>query len=151
MIIRNLTERTLTVTAEDRANIKAAVARALAAPVPPDLCQRLRVADLAYVALADQKEARRLRPPSEGVTIPNGFTARFSFELQPPGLVRHLSVSVDRAGALPHPMAVWALAQEFGFRSPERARVWIEEYEPGREAVNVIELVEASASVAGHA
>jgi hypothetical protein len=84
------------------------------------------------------------RPPTEQVLIEHGFRCAISFEEQPVGLCRHLSVSVesDQPEALPNYTAVRALCTEFrlningpGFNG---CHVWIEEYEPGKLAVNVV-------------
>jgi hypothetical protein len=84
------------------------------------------------------------RPPTEQVLIEHGFRCAISFEEQPIGLCRHLSVSVESETpeALPNHQVVRALCAEFrlnikgqGF---DGCHVWIEEYEPGKFAVNVI-------------
>ncbi len=46
----------------------------------------------------------------------NTFTAVFSFTKFPPGLFRHLSVSIPDRTAYPNPMAVQMIAQLFGFK-----------------------------------
>lgn len=91
-----------------------------------------------------------VRPESEHVCIPRGYRAALSFEQQPSGLFRHLSVSVDTPGRLPHPEAIAALAREFGFTDfpPTVGRTWMEEFDPGHHAINVVELV---MPVGGHA
>lgn len=72
----------------------------------------------------------------------------FNFEYQPAGLFRHLSCALShkKGGKVPSYEAVKRIALEFGFTGwpPKNAyRVWAEEFEPGRYAVNVIELEEA--------
>jgi hypothetical protein len=85
------------------------------------------------------------RPPTEQVLIEHGFRCAISFEQQPIGLCRHLSVSIESETpeALPHQQAVAMLCREFGLKiglNFEGSHVWIEEYEPGKLAVNVVAL-----------
>jgi hypothetical protein len=90
--------------------------------------------------LADRKPGYVERPLSQQVIIPHGFRAAFSIEEQPGGLVRHLSVSVDEGAdqRMPNPMQFEMIAAEFGFTSFDQG--WTEEFDPGRWAVNVVEL-----------
>lgn len=96
------------------------------------------------------KAMNRAHRPEE-ILIPVGYRVCFSVEDQPHGLVRHLSVSVNKAGMLPHMLAVGMIAEAFEFRLGASAdeRVWTEEYEPGRYAVNVAELVEPTKDEGG--
>ena len=78
--------------------------------------------------------------------IVGSYQIAFSFEEQPSGLYRHISVSVAQRGKTPHPTAMQMIIKEFGFdcvlgAPPSRpARVWLEEFEPGHHAINVTEL-----------
>ena len=80
------------------------------------------------------------------VLIPMGYRAAISFEQQPAGLIRHLSVSVDTPGALPNPIAVNFVLQAFGFDAIEAgtSRIWTEEFQPGHSAVNIVQLEAAT-------
>ncbi|HEY2147255.1 MAG TPA: hypothetical protein VGH32_04915 [Pirellulales bacterium] len=99
-----------------------------------------REAPTRELKLADRPEG--YRPPSQFVELPVGYMVAFSIEEQPAGWLRHLSVSVDKKGKLPHPEAMRMIALEFGMaRSSSIARVWLEEFEPGHEAVNLVELI----------
>lgn len=62
--------------------------------------------------------------------IPNNYCATYTHEEQPGGIVcKHLSVSVSKPGALPHPMAVQILMLEFDFENPlSDAIVWKEKF-----------------------
>ena len=53
------------------------------------------------------------------------------------GLVLHLSVSVEGAGLVPHAVAVAALAEECGAKWPPLTG-WVEEWQPGCWALNVL-------------
>jgi hypothetical protein len=71
------------------------------------------------------------------------YLCAISFTEQPAGLVRHLSVSVRTPGKVPNEIAIQMLAEAFGFTSgwpPTRGRVFLEEFEPGHHAVNIVEL-----------
>ena len=93
------------------------------------------------------------RPRSAPVAL-GTYRAAISFEEQPNGIFRHLSVSSSRNPKnAPGPDVMQKVCKAFGF-SPElckmmktpkpnptkrHARVWAEEFEPGHLAVNVVE------------
>jgi hypothetical protein len=80
----------------------------------------------------------------EGYTchIPVGYRAVFSIENQGTFHVRHLSVSVDRAGKLPHPDAVQEIMGLFGFTNKLRnCMVKVEYLEDAGQAINVWEKI----------
>lgn len=89
-----------------------------------------------HLAIAD-RPPEFARPQSAQVIIPQGYRCAVTFEDQPCGRVLHLSVSVvGEPGAMPHPLAVEMIAEEFGCVAI--AKVYTEEYEPGEFAVNVL-------------
>lgn len=95
----------------------------------------------------DERPAKFIRPPSFYVNFPGGYSAAFSYEVQPAGLCAHLSVSVrgrERKGMMPSPEAVKAIAEEFGM-ADDIEKTWIEEFEPGEFAINLISVVEPAA------
>lgn len=134
----------------ERAQIKAAIERASANPV---LWETMRdhviMDDRPTLPLADRKPGLE-RPASEHLMLGNVRVA-YSHEQQPAGMLRHLSASVHKKGKLPHPVAIEEICAAFGFRHfpPIEGRIWIEEYEPGYEAVNVVEII--TPATAGHA
>jgi hypothetical protein len=82
------------------------------------------------------------------IKIPFGFTVTYTIEEQPQGWTRHLSVAADRSGRVPHPAAVDMLMREFGFRAAGVRQIeilWMEPLGNDRQAVNVVEYIEASA------
>ena len=91
--------RPLIITHEVEIAIDAAVASARQRPIPLDVIRKLAVPlDKKELTLADrQKQGAEqvIRPQSEHVLIPFGYRAAISFEQQPDGLCRHLSISVD--------------------------------------------------------
>lgn len=136
--------RALILNAETRKEIAEAVERARANPIVIDKAMQAAAADrdAAYVPLADRKPGP-VRPPSEHVLIPQGYRASISFEIQPVGLCRHLSISLDSPGRIPTIPAVQMISEAFGFGAfpPALGKVWIEEFQPGHSAVNILELV----------
>jgi hypothetical protein len=98
-------------------------------------------ADKPTMMLADRPAGFK-RPQSEIVELPVGYRANISFEEQPAGLCRHLSVSVDRPGMLPSIDAFAMIAHAFGFSAAHHSQVWVEEFKPGQNAVNVVQLDE---------
>lgn len=130
-----------------KAEIVAAIERARANPLP--LAETMKIAildDRTELKLADRK-GRPQRFNSQGLLLPGGFQVSFSFEEQPAGIVRHLSVSVDTPGKFPQPAAVEMIAKEFGFSGfpPDGGKVWMEEFRPGHYCINVAELAHPSA------
>jgi hypothetical protein len=138
--------RPLIITDEARRQATAAIERALKHPIPLDVIKQLAVPlDQKMLTLEDRKKAgaeKVIRPASEHVLIPYGYRASISFEHQPDGLARHLSVSVDTPGRVPTPEAVEMIAKVFGFRMQGIGSVWLEEFDPGHHAVNVVEFVD---------
>lgn len=131
----------LLITEQVREEIQAAVLRARARTIPwEQLKPYTIVGDKDKVVLGDRPKGFE-RIESERVLIPNGFRAAISFEEQPAGICRHLSVSVENPTRMPSTDAVRMVAAEFGFKL-ESGKVWTEEFAPGHYAVNVIEIAE---------
>lgn len=138
----------LILTAEDRENISIAIRLARANPIPWDEIEKLAVDhkpqfDEKRAQLADEVYKKY---PTQCFTFGN-ISVAFSFEYQPAGFMRHLSVALanGRPRAVPGYEVVKMLALEFGFSGfpPTNAyRIWTEEFESQRFAVNVIELDE---------
>lgn len=140
-------QRVLVINEAARAGIAQVIERARARPVPMATSMALRIPTPgATVTLADRHQTARdiQRPPVEQIELFDGYQCAFSFEEQPTGMVRHLSIAVNNPGKVPMPAAVQMICQEFGFREfpPEYGRIWTEEFRPGEYAVNVAELVE---------
>lgn len=131
--------RPLLVAGKERAAIKAVIEKARAHPVRWEQIKDTAVPPVGNLDLKDRKPGSR--PPSPWVLIPFGYRCNFSFEEQPTGMFRHLSISVDTKGKVPSPQAVEMLSEEFGVAFPPKAgTVWTEEFEPGHHAVNIIDL-----------
>ena len=71
--------------------------------------------------------------------IPTHFRCVFSYEQQPLGLCKHLSVSVGKDKKLPHPTVIEMIMKEFGFKGgiQDQLSVWLEPQE-NPYAVNVL-------------
>jgi hypothetical protein len=123
--------------------IKAAVARAVAKPISFETLKAGAIPAKFDVKLADRKPGFE-RPESEHIYIDDGYRASFSVEEQPAGLCNHLSVSVDTPGRVPSQSAMSVLAEAYGMGSDavEKGRVWVEEFDPGHHAVNLVTLRE---------
>jgi hypothetical protein len=125
------------------------VARARAKPIPWSVMRDIAVDDArTLMALADRPaDFDRSAARPEHMLISDHYRCAFSVEEQPAGFVRHLSVSVPKPGKVPHIPAVQMLAELFGFSEcpPTRGHMWLEEFEPGHQAVNIAELIEPRA------
>jgi hypothetical protein len=136
----------LMITAEVQAKISAAIAEARKTPVPLNVIMALAMPDKDKLMLSDRPPGF-VRPQSQHIEIPIGYRAAITFEEQPAGLVRHLSVSVDaKPGDCPSVPAIQMIASAFGIEwSPDSggARVWLEEFESGYYAVNLVAVVDS--------
>jgi len=84
---------------------------------------------------------------SEGFTvvIPIGYTCVFSYENQPIGLARHLSISVDEPHKMPNVESVKEIMNQFGFESVlAQCIVGIENIDESHSAISIAELVKVS-------
>lgn len=113
--------------------------------IPWEKLRKGAVDDPTPVLTLDQRKPDApIRPPSTHIRFEGGVEAAISFEEQPAGIFRHMSVSVAAKGKLPNMPVVQLLAQLFGFEKfppdPGVGRLWVEEYEPGAYALNVIEI-----------
>lgn len=110
-----------------------------------------RITDTQVLTMAER--ARDFPPATEfsavSVPLPFTFRANVSFEEQPIGLCIHLSISVgkDATGEfrMPSQKAFIAVAQAFGLAADgsRQGMSWVEEFEPGHFAVNLVEKVDA--------
>jgi hypothetical protein len=134
---------------EARKQIAQAIEKARARPTP--WVAPLAVAtDTPTLTLAERpKGTSQLRQeyPSQHLML-GTYHAAISFEHQPAGLFRHMSVSSRMRGKVPGLEVIQMLVEEFGFSGwplQRPGRVWMEEFEFKRHAVNVIELEKLAA------
>ena len=137
--------RTLLIDKKVRANIKGLMAAASAKPTPVNrvMSEALQDKDIIDVKLSDWRPGQRgnLAPY---IVIPQGYRVAYSIEEQPIGMCAHLSVSVDKRGKLPSITSIEAIAFEFNINmKTDKLTVWLEEFEPGWSAVNIVCLMES--------
>lgn len=148
----------LVIGSKEQRAIHDAIERARAKPTPWALAKA--IADgtpTPTMMLKDRKPGTisvRIEYPPQNVML-GTYRAAISFEEQPAGLIRHLSVSSHAKGKVPGRQVMAMVCAEFGFSKPlcralisskdwplvQTARAWVEEYEPGHFAINVIEIV----------
>ena len=134
----------------EKAKIADAVAKARANPMPWEAGEMIvDHAPTDTLALnnrpANTTEVRK-KYQSQGVEL-GTYQIAISFEYQPAGLFRHLSISSAHPGRVPGLEVVIMVLQEFGFSGwplQRPNRTWMEEYQPGRHAFNVLELEEVA-------
>src|SRR5580765_7822714 len=136
--------RPLVIGAEQLRAIAAAIERAAKHPVTLEQLKAQAIDNVGFELTLEKRKAAlgenwQRQNLSENVLLPFGYRAAISFEYQPIGLCRHLSVSVDRKGKLPSPEAVDMIAKAFGCEHPLDAP-WLEEFSPGHVAVNIVAL-----------
>lgn len=128
---------------DERRKIERIIAFAQGHPVLFDQIRK-GVVDAKIVLELKDRVPDTVRPQSAGMMFPGGFRAAYSIEQQPAGMCAHLSVSVEgrpTKGAMPGEPAVIMIAGAFGMRYPAD-KMWIEEFEPGEYAVNLVSLIE---------
>jgi hypothetical protein len=148
-----MTQDVLIIDERRRRKIAKAIERARAKPVPVQtiVASGYPAHEVGNLSLADRKPGFE-RPPSEHIML-GTYRVAFSFEEQPGGMCAHLSASSPDPGKVPGPDVLDALLREFGFagnfRNPHDCLIWLEEFDPGHRAVNVVWVV--SKNAVGHA
>lgn len=128
-----------------REAIQQAIDTARAHPMTLDAVMKIAKANegLRTARHVSLDEAPTRRPAGASVQL-GDYRAAISFEFQPPGLCRHLSISSPRAGTIPNMVALATIAAAFGFQhfpgEPGDFRCWTEEFTPGHYAVNILEV-----------
>lgn len=128
----------------ERAEIAALRAQAEANPLMPEFLERASHGfDPADPSTRPAPELERFIPLNFTIDLPLGFRVSFTMELQPAGLCRHISASVDAPNRVPHPAALQMLLAEFGFENPLGIdqKIYAERYGSALTAINVIERV----------
>lgn len=125
----------LVIEEEVRSQIKACVELAEANPVDmPSLMERIKD--------PEQKRLHMAQMTRQTIDIPVAYAVTFSIERgHPCGDCRHMSMSVQREGRIPSPIAVWMIAQEFGFWGiiEDVAAMWVEDLQGHGKAINVVQ------------
>lgn len=130
--------RVLVIGPEDQANIKAAVDLARASPMSAETLQKFKdIKPKEVLHLEDRAGMPNVERVRGHVQFSFGYNAVVTFEDQPQfGLCMHLSISVDKVGALPDVHAVHMIGEVFGIHMP--LHIWLEEFEPDHFAVNIL-------------
>jgi hypothetical protein len=138
----------LIVDAKMKAAIATLIERARAKPVTWDKLRAGAITtDTALLSLADRAPGVE-RPPSAHIML-GSYRVCFSIEEQPVGFVQHLSISARRPGTVPNVPLIDEIAGLFGFQSVDAilaspyGKMWLEEFDPGHHAVNIIQLLGA--------
>jgi hypothetical protein len=137
---------TITVGETERSELKAAMARARAHPVPWEvLKRRITEQDGSHRGHVEDQPFAHERPPAEFVDLPFGYVVAISFEEQPVGMCLHVSVSGPWPRVAPN-MVVCATIFNALDVPDEADDVWIEELlidgRPGGRVFNATWLVE---------
>lgn len=139
-------------TADDEAAIKAALGKARTQPVPLDVLMQQVAANRDMQSKTVVKlEDRKTDPIDrhiEHIELPFGYRISISCEQQPAGLIAHFSMSSPRKGFTPRPETVEMVLKAADLDGEPR-QVWLEEFEPGHFAVNVVVVLQHA--IAGHA
>jgi hypothetical protein len=128
----------------ERAQIARAIRKASAKPLSLEAITAVPgfEGDKAHYKLEDRKGTpSRDDCITVNVLLPRGYRVALTFEEQPLGLCKHLSISVDALGDLPNPHAVAWICHEYGMRFPPVGKIWLEEFRRGHSAVNIIDLI----------
>jgi hypothetical protein len=138
----------LTISDHERAHIAIALEAARKRPTPWAVLQEIASAtegptlNLDERGNPDRVAAIQREYPSQRVRL-GTYEAAISFEEQPAGIMKHLSVSSATPGSVPNQAVMEMTCEAFGFSGfpPTRPhRIWIEEFEPRHHAINVLEL-----------
>ena len=94
------------------------------------------------LTLADRESLPEVTREIVNVMLPFGWRVAISCEEQPAGILLHISMNSPADGRVPNPHAMLMLVQTLGHTQDDIASTWIEEYEPGKRAVNMLIMLE---------
>jgi hypothetical protein len=125
---------------EDERHLKAAVEQAQANPIPWEILKDgvTPEQDIDRLTLAERESIPDVARTREEVMLPLGWRVSITCEEQPAGLLLHLSMSSPVKGKIPTEHALRLVIEACGFTLEDCARGWLEEFEPGWNAVNVL-------------
>jgi hypothetical protein len=131
---------------EEKAAIAEAMRKAREHPIPLNVLMDVAVADETdTLDSTTPKRMEFLRKYTSQQIMLGTYRAAFSYEYQPAGLFKHLSVSSHKKGKVPGVEVMKMIMEEFGFSGiplKKMGRMWTEEFEPEWHAVNVVEITE---------
>jgi hypothetical protein len=125
---------------DDEARLKIAVVSALKNPIPWEIAKDrvTKNQETDTVTLADREDVAPVPRTVEEVILPFGWRVAISCEEQPAGTLLHISMSSPKKGKIPSEHAMLLLIQACGYELLDVARGWLEEFEPGWNAINVL-------------
>lgn len=123
---------------DDNVKTDLAILRAKAAGLPVNM---IDVARLLMTKQGKREHIGRMEKQTVVIPGPWPFYVTFSIETgHPVGTCRHMSMSILRKGRVPHPVAVWMVAELLGFQGGlETCKTWLERLSDGRDAINVVQ------------
>jgi hypothetical protein len=122
----------------DEKRLKDAIMIALEHPVPWEIVKTGITGnqETDTVTLADREHT--VPRHVEDVILPFGWRVAISCEEQPAGILLHISMSSPKKGKIPSEHAMKMLIEACGYKLNDVARGWLEEFEPGWNAINVL-------------
>jgi len=129
---------------ESRIALHAAAESARAQPIPWEVLRHglARNQDADTMTLADCEDVPRVPRDPQQVILARGWRVAITCEEQPAGLLLHVSMSSPAKDMVPTPQAMQMLVAACGYPPDDIARAWLEEYEPGKHAANVLVMLE---------
>ncbi len=124
----------------DEIRLRAAAEKARAHPIPWDVLKHGVTPNQPTdeLTLADRVGVPVIPRDPVQVMLPLGWRVSITCEEQPAGFLLHVSMSSPAARKVPSPAAMEMLVKACGYKPDDIVRRWLEEYEPGKRAVNVL-------------
>jgi hypothetical protein len=128
---------------DDQKQLRNSVLRALENPIPWEVLKQGLTPNQPTdrLTLADREGVPPIPREPEQIMLPFGWRVAITCEEQPAGTLLHISMSSPAAGKVPNHQAMDMVVKACGFSRSDVARSWLEEYEPGKNAVNVLVFV----------
>jgi hypothetical protein len=125
----------------DEEQLKSTVKLALDNPIPWEVLKagvNTEIQETDRLTLDDKKGLPPIKRPVYNVILPLGWRVAISCEDQPAGRLLHLSMSSPKRGKIPSEHALLMVIKACGYTLEDVARMWLEEFDPGHNAVNVL-------------
>jgi hypothetical protein len=125
----------------DEKRLKDAIMIALEHPVPWEIVKTgisTKYQETDTLTLAEREGLSNVPRHIEDVILPYGWRVAISCEEQPAGILLHISMSSPKKGKIPNEHAMKMLIEACGYKLNDVARGWLEEFEPGWNAINIL-------------